>query len=185
MSHRVGGYSGAGAAYPAQADRKRKNEQEHEFRAHDHQWIQDIHEIVLHGLEAQHEESFLEIYQTLHETTFLGLVSVKARLEELAAKLTDVPPLSFLILVQKQPRLKTYLLGIKEASLNFPFFLRGQSPWERTVYDFHAKFVEHKQGEVLGLAAFLEKLSEERRAQIQGFIEREQFRELLEYFVNN
>ncbi len=53
------------------------------------------------------------------------------------------------------------------------------------MYEFHANLLEHKQGEVLGLAAFLEKLSEERRAHIQGLIDREQFRELFEYFVNN
>ncbi len=98
------------------------------FRAHDHQWIQDIHEIVLHGLEAEHEKCFLEIYQTLHETTFLGLVSVKARLEELAAKLTDVPPFKFFNFGPKAPKIKDISFRHQRSFVKFfRSFLRVQS----------------------------------------------------------
>lgn len=148
-------------------------------------WIQDIHSLELHGLEQEHEEVFLEIYKTLYELNFASLVFHKLRLEGLAEQVRSVPPLSFLILIQKQPQLKTYLSGIKEAAMNFPWLLRGQSPWERTVADFQQSFLEHKQRDILGLPALLERIEKEPARLIQRWIEQNQFRELLEYFVMN
>ena len=180
---------GAAAAAPmTQPERKRKSSEGHVDRRDssvESGWIRDVHLLELHGLEKQHEEVFLDIYKTLHETTYAGLVFQKARLEQLAEKVRPVPPLSFLILIQKQPQLKTYLSGIKEAALNFPRLLRGQSPWERTVADFQQTFLEHKQGEVLGLPRLIERIEKERAELINGWIDQNQFRELLEYFVMN
>jgi len=169
-------------------EKKRKSSEEHEDRQAmplQEGWIREIHLMELHGLTEEHEKVFLDIYKTLYETTFASLVFHKARLEGLAEKVRAVPPLSFLVLIQKQSLLKTYLLGIKEAAENFPRLLRSQSPWERTVYDFERSFTEHKQAQVLGLQGLVERTEREKSQAIQLLIVKNQFRELLEYFIMN
>lgn len=189
MSSGVNFNPGLGAAAAAaQLERKRKNSEEHEDRQSmpsEEGWIREIHVMELHGLEEEHEGVFLDIYKTLYETTFASLVFHKARLEGLAEKVREVPPLSFLLLIQKQPLLKTYLTGIKAAAANFHWLVRSQSPWERTVYDFEKSFTEHKKAQVSGLHNLFARTDRERAQVIQLLIDNNQFRELLEYFIMN
>jgi hypothetical protein len=175
----------APACAAAGPNRKRKGSTLEEESLDQSGWIADLQNLDLYGCTKEQEEAFLEIYKTLYEVSFAGLVFHKARLEGLAESVRAVPPLSFLILIQKQPLLGTYLCGIKDGAVNFPYLLRGQSPWERTVYDFHQSFMEHKAGEILGLSMFIERIEKPRGELIQRLIEQNQFRELLEYFMMN
>jgi hypothetical protein len=176
------------AAAAAHMERKRKSSDEHKDRQAmplEKGWIREIHVMELHGLTEEHEQVFLDIYKTLHETTFTALVFHKVRLEGLSEKVRGVPPLSFLMLIQKHSLLKTYLSAIKDAADNFPWLVRSQSPWERTVYDFEKSFTEHKKAQILGLQGLVARTDRERAQVIQLLIDNNQFRELLEYFIMN
>lgn len=187
MSGAVNLNSGA-VSSAANEPRKRKSAEEDKDKKElvkTSSWIRNVDVLKLHGLEKTHEKVFLEIYATLHKTSYTALILQKTQLEQLAEQVTDVPPLSFLILIQKNPELKTYLSGIKEAALMFPRLLVSCSPWERTVSDFAKTFKEHKKGDILGLKELLKKVDDERAKWIQSCIEQDKFRDLLEYFVMN
>ena len=177
-----------GARGASNEPRKRKSAEEDQDKRQlikTSSWIRNVEVLKLHGLEKSQEKVLLEIYATLHKTSYASLLLQKNQLEELAKQVKDVPPLSFLILIQKEPELKMYLSGIKEAALLFPRILVSCSPWERTVNDFEKTFKEHKKGDILGLKELLKKVDHERSKWIQSCIQEEKFRDLLEYFVMN
>ena len=139
-------------------------------------------EWIIPHLDHEQEEAFSQIYEILDTTPYLKILYVKSDLERLAQKVERVPPESFLILIQKNPKLRECLIRLQEESLKFPTLLLSQSPWETTVTQFCEKMAQ-KKNLLEDFHPILAKVDQTHHEIIGAFIKKSEFRQLLEYFI--
>lgn len=136
---------------------------------------------VIPHLDQEQEEAFSQIYEILDTTPYVKILYVKSHLDQLAQKVVGVPPESFLILIQKNPKLRECLIRLQHESTKFPEFLL-QSPWETTVTQFCEKMAQ-KKNLLEDFHEILSKVDQTHHEIIRAFIEKSEFRQLLEYFI--